>query len=132
MFFYVIFTTGLIAQSRNFWRQSIILLLMALALVPFYWTVRDPVLAFYTKPIIVEFALGMAVGLSWDWLAERKAIAKYLQAALVISALTLVISSPASPLLSAALIVLAVIAVVTVGLVLRRWLSCRSLGRHEH
>jgi hypothetical protein len=62
----------------------------------------------------------MAVGLSWDWLAERKAIAKYLQAALVISALTSAISSPASPLLSAALIVLAVIAVVTVGLVLRR------------
>jgi exopolysaccharide production protein ExoZ len=80
MAFYVIFALGLMLPSRLAGLAALIAVLLAVALAGQVLEPRNPVLAFYTAPMILEFGAGMVLGAllvrgrlpkarAWGWLA---------------------------------------------------------------
>lgn len=65
MAFYALFALGLLAPRR---RAGVLTTVGALALaVAWGWAARpsSPMLGFYTRPMVLEFGLGMLLGLAW-------------------------------------------------------------------
>lgn len=69
MAFYVLFALGLLAPKR--WMGVAGVAAALCAAVAWGWIARpaDPIAAFYTTPMVLEFALGMLLGLAWPFLA---------------------------------------------------------------
>ena len=81
MAFYALFALGLLAPRR--W-IGVLAPVAALALAVLWgWAARppSPVLGFYTTPMVLEFALGMMLGLAWPRLHPPEGLVRPLQAA---------------------------------------------------
>ena len=63
MFFYVLFALGLFAKSYLVGLCSVVAVLFALVLSGWWLSPKGVLAAFYTNPILLEFALGMGVAL---------------------------------------------------------------------
>ena len=63
MFFYALFALGLAFRNRRRGAQAVVLSLLALVALGWWFRPDNVIAAFYTRPIILEFAAGM--GLAW-------------------------------------------------------------------
>jgi peptidoglycan/LPS O-acetylase OafA/YrhL len=93
MAFYALFAVGLLAPRR---RIGVLAAAGALALaVAWGWLARPaaPVLAFYTTPMVLEFGLGMLLGLAWPHLDPPERLVWPLMAAAV-AAFALMLGAP--------------------------------------
>jgi len=93
MAFYVLFAVGLLAPRR--W-VGVLLTVAALALAVLWgWAVKpaSPVLGFYTTPMVLEFGLGMLLGLVWPRLKPPEALVWPLAAAAA-TAFALMLAGP--------------------------------------
>jgi len=71
MFFYVLFSVGLAMRHYTAGLAGIVAILSSLVLIGLLPHAPDILLDFYTRPIILEFALGMGVGLLVDHLPSQ-------------------------------------------------------------
>jgi peptidoglycan/LPS O-acetylase OafA/YrhL len=72
MAFYVLFALGLLAPRR--WIGVLATAAVLVLAVAWGWMARpaSPILGFYTTPMVIEFGLGMLLGLAWPHLRAPK------------------------------------------------------------
>jgi exopolysaccharide production protein ExoZ len=93
MAFYVLFALGLLAPRR--WIGALATVGLLLLAVLWGWASKpaSPVLGFYTTPMVLEFGLGMLLGLVWPRLKPPQALAWPLAAAAA-AAFALMLAAP--------------------------------------
>jgi peptidoglycan/LPS O-acetylase OafA/YrhL len=139
MAFYVLFAAGLMFRRRVLGVALTFGALLALAAWAQWARPADPVLLFYTTPMVLEFGFGMLLGLAWPYLPRSRAPALALGAAAV-AAFVLILAAPtlwpgAERMLiyglPAAVIVAAALTLERSGLALR-WAWTRQLGNASY
>jgi peptidoglycan/LPS O-acetylase OafA/YrhL len=67
MFFYALFAVGLLARRVRVGALAVVAGLALLVAGGLIFRPTDIVLSFYARPIVLEFALGILLGLVWRW-----------------------------------------------------------------
>ena len=139
MAFYGLFAAGLMLRRRRLGVALTFCALLTAAAWAQWARPTDPVLLFYTTPMVLEFGFGMLLGLAWPYLPRRRAAALAMGAAAV-AAFALILAGPALWPgtermlmfgLPAVVIVAAALTLERSGLALR-WAWTRQLGNASY
>lgn len=131
MFFYGLFGLGLLVPKKTHAALATMSILIALVVVGVWIPSQSVATHFFTRPVMLEFGLGMALGLLWRSHPGR-ILPSSLALSVMITSVVLIIALPADILsianagygLISALIVGSAIALERNGLILRwRWLQ---------
>jgi exopolysaccharide production protein ExoZ len=93
MAFYVLFAGGLMLRRRRLGVLATFAVLAAAVAWGQWARPQNPMLAFYTTPMVLEFGFGMLLGLAWPYLPRRRWPALALGAAAV-AAFALILAAP--------------------------------------
>jgi peptidoglycan/LPS O-acetylase OafA/YrhL len=93
MAFYVLFAAGLMLRRRRLGVLATFAVLLAAVAWGQWARPQNPVLAFYTTPMVLEFGFGMLLGLAWPYLPRRRGPALALGAA-ALAAFAVILAAP--------------------------------------